>query len=38
MARVGLAAPAEEESLGGGLALRDDVLGHDAGLAVGDPR
>ena len=36
--RIGLAAPAEEELLGGGPALRDDLVRDDAGLAVGHPR
>ena len=34
--RVGLPAPAEQELLGGGLALGDDVLRHAVGLAVRD--
>ena len=36
--RIGLAAPAEEELLGGGPALRDHLVRDDAGLAVGHPR
>ena len=36
--RVGLAAPAEQEPLGGGLALRDDVVRRPARVAVGDAR
>ena len=38
VARIGLAAPAEEELLGRGLALGDDLVRHGIGLAVGDAR
>src|SRR6266550_3691474 len=36
--RVGLAAPPEQELLGGSLAARDDIVGDDVGLSVGETR
>ena len=35
--RISLAAPAQEELLGGRLPARDDVVGNNVRLAVGDP-
>jgi len=38
LTRIGLTAPAEQKLLGRGLALGDDIVRDDVGLAVGDAR